>query len=517
MSAAVRYDQFDGTALADRADRRRHLKSVVRELKRRQPPTDLHDKQRVAFHSSATEILYGGAAGGGKSHLFRRAALSWCKWIRGLNVYIFRREFSDLYKNHMEGPSGFPVLLADEIARGDARIVWGKNQIRFKNGPNGSWDGGSVIHLCHCQHEKDVYGYQGAEIHVLFIDELTQWSRMMYTFLRSRVRLGGLKVPAWLKHLFPRIMAGTNPGGVGHNWVKGDFIDVAPPFAITAMPDEEGGMLRQFIPALLKDNPTMLENDPKYLGRIRGLHDPALADAMETGNWDIVSGGMFDDVWRRPMHVVAPFAIPHSWRIDRAFDWGSSKPFSVGWWAESDGTEVVLGDGKTTRSFPRGTLFRIAEWYGWNGKPNEGSKMLAADIAKEIVRREKEWGIIVQPGPADSSIYDTENGNCIADDMKLAGVTWVKADKSPGSRKNGWERLRMLLKNATPAPGERMESAGLFVFAYCTQFIRTMPVLPRDGTKTDDVDTHAEDHIADEVRYRVLAPPAPAVGFSSAW
>lgn len=486
------------TGRAEAAVKRAHLETVVRELQRRQPPPGLHPKQLLAFQSRATEILYGGAAGGGKSYLFRVASIWWCRWVPGLQVYIFRRTFPDLFKNHMEGPQGFPALLAEMIDRGEVRIVWAKNQIRFSTG--------SVIHLCHCQYPKDVYNYQGAEIHVLIIDELTQWAREMYTFLRSRVRLGGLTVPGWLRHLFPRILNGANPGGIGHNWVKADFVDSAPPMGVRQTSDEDGGMLRQFIPALLSDNPTMAENDPKYAGRLRGLHDPALAEAMLTGNWDIIAGGMFDDVWSRQVHVLTPFLIPRSWRLDRSFDWGSSKPFSVGWWAESDGTPATMADGQQ-RTFPRGSLFRVAEWYGCvKGRPNEGLKLLAVDVAKGIVERERRWrqlfGWHVQPGAADTSIYDVTNGNCIADDMKKAGVVWLEADKSPGSRKNGWERMRMLLKNARENP---TEEPGMYVFSGCTDFIRTVPVLPRDERDRDDVDTDAEDHIGDETRYRVLA------------
>lgn len=432
------------------------------------------------------------------SHLMRRAAIRWCQWIPDLQVYLFRREFSDLYKNHMEGPSGFPALLGEMMQRGEARIVWSKNQIRFANG--------SVIHLCHCQHDKDVYGYQGAEIHVLMIDELTQWARGMYTFLRSRVRLGALKIPTWLKGLFPRCLLGANPGGIGHNWVKADFIDIAPALEIVAMPSAEGGMNRQFIPARLEDNPTMTANDPDYESKLEGIGSPELARAMRLGDWDIVAGGFFDDLWMRDVHVVKPFPLPTSWRLNRSFDWGSSKPFSVGWWAESDGSDVKLPNGTTLRTV-RGDLFHIAEWYGWNGTPNEGSKMLAVDIAKGIAQRERQWrqslGWVVHPGPADTAIWTNENGMCIADDMKKAGVTWTEADKSPGSRANGWERIRMLLKQAyAPASGPR-ESPGLFVFDNCTHFIRTVPVLPRDPHKTDDIDTKAEDHAADMARYRI--------------
>src|SRR6266436_2494960 len=122
-------------------------------------PFYLHPKQRVAYTSTATEILFGGAAGPGKSHLLRVAAIKWCLDIPGLQVYLFRRTHPDLMKNHMEGPGGFPVLMADFIARKQARINYGEGYIAFNNR--------SKIFLCHCQYEQDVYKYKGAEIHVL--------------------------------------------------------------------------------------------------------------------------------------------------------------------------------------------------------------------------------------------------------------------------------------------------------------------------------------------------------------
>jgi hypothetical protein len=454
----------------------------------------LHRKQGIAFRSRATEILYGGAAGGGKSHLMRVAAIAWCVAVPGLQVYLFRRTYPDLFKNHMTGPGSFPVLLADWILHGVAWIDWGKMQVRLRNG--------SCIHLCHCQHEKDVYHYQGAEIHVLLIDELTQWSSDMYRFLRSRLRLGGLKIPPAFQGLFPRALLGANPGGIGHNWVKASFVTIAAALAITRVAKDEGGMLRQFIPALLEDNPTLLDNDPDYESKLEGLGSAALVRAMRLGDWDIVEGGFFDDLWDKRVHVIKPFLIPRCWRIDRSFDWGSSKPFSVGWWAESDGTTAPNG-----KKYPRGTLFRIDELYGWDGKrPNVGTKQLASDVAKAIKAKEKAWrtalGYVVHPGPADPSIYAVEDGHSIADSMAKAGVTWVEGDNTPGSRKTGWERMRELMSAATKKP---MEEPGLFVFETCLQFVRTVPVLPRDQHNPEDIDTKAEDHTADEARYRVLA------------
>lgn len=455
----------------------------------------LHPKQSIAFATPATEVLFGGAAGGGKSHLLRVIAIALAFDVPGVQVYLFRRKFPDLYKNHMEGPTSFRELLSPWLKQRRVRINDSKHVIRFDNG--------STIHLCHCQHEKDVYSYQGAEIHVLLIDEITHLTETMYRYLRSRVRVVSIDVPKRWARKIPMIIASGNPGGVGHTWVKASWIDLAPPFALRWMKASEGGLRRQFIPAVLDDNPTLIEADPTYESRLESLGNPSLVRAMRYGDWDIVAGGMFDDVWDPARHIVKPFIIPMSWYIDRSFDWGSSKPFSVGWWAESDGSEVELHDG-TIRSWPRGTLFRFAELYGWNGKANEGIRWSAAHIARKIIEVEEQLRLRgrVRPGPADSSIYDVENGQCIADDMARMQVLWTRANKGPGSRKNGFQLMRDRLRASLASP---IEEAGLFVFENCRHFIRTVPVLPRDEREPDDVDTKSEDHVADETRYRILA------------
>jgi hypothetical protein len=138
--------------------------------------------------------------------------------------------------------------------------------------------------------------------------------------------------------------------------------------------------------------------------------------------------------------------------------------------------------------------------YGWTGKADEGTRELAVEVARKIKAYDTGNGHKVHPGPADTMIFDTENGTCIADDMGRLGVGWTRADKRPGSRINGWEIMRKRLKNCITGEGP-----GLYVFNTCRQFIRTVPVLPRDEMKGDDIDTEAEDHVADETRYRILA------------
>lgn len=440
------------------------------------------------------------------SYLMRVALIIWCSEIKNLNCFLFRRKFPDLWKNHMEGPHGFPTLLAEWIENKWVSINYSKNIIEFNLT-------GSKIFLSHCQHPKDVYNYQGAEIHVLAIDELTLFEEDMYRFLRGRVRMSGVDLPPQYKGTFPKILCGSNPGNIGHNWVKAAFVDFAPEYMYKRAPRSEGGLIRQYIPAKLDDNPALKNDDPDYLVRLEGLGHPELIKAMRDGSWDIVAGGMFDDLWSqdKDAHVIEPFDIPKSWYIDRSFDWGSSAPFSVGWWAESDGTEAIMKDG-TKRVWPAGTLFRIGEWYGWNGKPNHGLNMIATEVARGIIEREQAMGIHhrVKPGPADSAIFNNVDGKSfsIGDEMRNVGVKWLKSDKSSGSRVIGWELMRMRLKANLSSP---MEQPGLICFNTCIHgYIRTIPVAPRLERNPEDIDTSCEDHVYDEVRYKVLSK-RPAV------
>jgi len=458
---------------------------------------ELQPKQSEAFITHATEILYGGAAGGGKSHTMRVSSIFWCLAIPGLQVYLFRRKMPDLIKNHFEGPTSFPVMLGPLMRRKQARFIQSGSDPRI------AFSNGSAIHLCHCQHEKDMYNYQGAEMHVLMIDELTMFTETIYRFLRNRVRMTNLEIPAQFIGHFPKILTGSNPGNVGHTWVKAMFITSAPFGRVWRTPSDEGGMLRQYIPARLDDNQKLKEADPGYEDRLSGLGSPALVKAMRDGNWDIVAGGALDDVWDHDTHVLKPFDIPFGWRIDRSFDWGSSHPFSVGWWAESDGN--ALPDG---RQWPKGTLFRVREWYGWNGKANQGCKMVSEEIAKGIVEREAEfgWHGRVRPGPADSQIFAVQDGKSIAEKMSVAvGIPlFYPCDKGPGSRVNGLDLLRTYFKSSLSLrDGMPMESPGIFFFDCCEHAIRTVPVVPRDIRRPDDVDTESEDHPYDDIRYRV--------------
>lgn len=424
--------------------------------------------------------------------------------VPNIQVYLFRRNFSDLWKNHMEGPSGFIALLDPLVKAKKVKINGSDNEISFWNN--------AKIYLCHCQHEKDRFKYQGAEIHILFIDELTHFSDVIYRFLRNRVRLGALKIPQHARDLFsnrfPLIFCGSNPGGVGHGWVKRTFIDAAPSGTSWRVSKEEGGMLRQYIPAKLTDNPIMAITDPDYADRLSGLGSPELVKAMLEGSWDIVAGGAFDDLWDTSKLIVPRFTVPPHWAVERSFDWGSTHPFSVGWWAESPGEEVVLKDG-SSRYFERGSLIRVAEWYGTKEiGTNTGLKLSARAVADGILEREEllvSGGWVSdrpRPGPADNQIRNVNEteSDSIEKKMNDAGVFWLDSDKKAGSRINGLQLMRDRMEASVKGTG-----AGIYFMQNCRAAISILPILIRDENNPEDISGDQEDHVWDEIRYEVLS------------
>lgn len=443
---------------------------------------ELQPKQGLALETPATEMLFGGAAGGGKSYYMRVSAVRWCVEVPGIQVYLFRRTLPDLRDNHLRGPTSFHAMLADHIKSGHVKYRAVENEFVFWNG--------SILHLCYCDSENDVEKYRGAEIHVLMMDELTHFSEYQYRFLRSRVRLAGLKVPEKYKGRLPRIEAASNPGSVGHAWVKSAFISPKEPMQIWKTPSEEGGMLRQFIPAKLEDNPHLTQDDPMYADRLRGLGANDLVRAMLDGDWDIVAGQAFEKL-NRKTHCLRPFNPPSDWLVFGSFDWGSSKPFSFGLWCVANGNP--LPDGTLIR---RGAMVRFREWYGWNGKANEGLRMEVTEVAKGI--KERCAGLKISYISADPSCWKVDGGPSHAETFMRNGVILRKADNS---RHVGYQAVRSRIAGDEEGPM-------LFATENChAGFWRTMPDLVMDEHDAEDVDTDQEDHCFDDVRYACMSRP----------
>lgn len=463
--------------------------------------------------TSVFEVLYEGTRGGGKTDCL---LMSFCMHVgkgfgAGWKGILFRQTYKQLSDIITKTKKWIPQIWP-EAKFNHSEHTW-------------TWPTGEQLLLRRFDKPDDYWDYHGHEYPWIAWEELCNWAtdegyRRMFSCCRS-------STPG-----MPRmIRATTNPYGPGHNWVKARWR--LPSFRMRPIRDavdEEGRKEppRLAINSHIRENRALLEQDPEYIDRVAAsARNKAEKAAWLDGSWDIVAGGMFDDVFQPDYNVIKPFEIPHEWRITRSFDWGSSKPFSVGWWAIANGEDVHIGDNKWV-STVKGDLFRIKEWYGWTGKPNEGLHMTASEIAAGIIEREIRMGwrkphetwCRVKGGVADSQIFSVENGNSIAVDMKVKqrmddgykypGIQWESADKRPGSRIAGWDLMRRRLRGAHPGKFGPREERGLFIFDDQHQWLRCVPVLPRDDKNMDDVNTDAEDHNADETRYMVRAAGAHA-------
>jgi hypothetical protein len=249
---------------------------------------------------------------------------------------------------------------------------------------------------------------------------------------------------------------------------------------------------RMFIPARLTDNPRLLARDPLYVARLQQTGSAELVKAWLEGDWNIVQGAFFDKWSSR--NIIRPFPVPRFWNRLRSFDWGYAAPFSVGWWAiASDDYEHEAG------LLPRGALIRYREWYGRDPATRAGLRLEAEAVAGGILERDRDETI--NGGVADPSIFSENGGPSISERMRRVGVWFRAADNTRVGKAGalaGWDQMRARIVG----DGERPM---LYVFDTCRDFIRTVPVLQHDPQRLEDLDTGAEDHIADETRYACLA------------
>jgi hypothetical protein len=439
------------------------------------------------------EVLYHGTRGPGKTDA---GLMDFAKDVgQGYGAawhgIVFRKTYKDL-KDVIERSHEYFLNLFPGAKYNDNDHQW-----KFPDG--------EYLLFRYLDKPKDYNNYHGWQIPWMLFEELCSWhTSELYLKMQSCSRS---KHPDVAPRV--RVRATANPLGPGHEWVKKRFqLGGSNHTRII----DDNGLTRAAIFGFLAENRILLKSDPGYPQKIINSckGNPIYLKAWIGGSWDVTAGGMFDDLWDPEVHVVDRFDVPASWRIDRSFDWGSSHPFSVGWWAESDGSDYVDHAGRVHATV-RGDLFRIAEWYGCQpDESNVGLKLLSHQIAEGVIERELAMGIHDRciPGPADPSIFTEEDGRSYATAMsqlvrirgtQYKGPTFTRADNS---RVTGWERVRALLGNAKPGAEGMREHAGLFVTRNCLKFQELFPGTQRDQVDIDDVDSETEDHLQDEVRYR---------------
>ncbi|MBM9467253.1 terminase large subunit domain-containing protein [Nakamurella leprariae] len=425
----------------------------------------------------AKELLYGGAAGGGKTEFLIAAAVFLALRIPGSASIIFRRTFPDLKRTII------PRMLA-KIPKTVATYHHTDHTWTFKNG--------STIELAYLRKETDVLNYQGAEYQLIIFDELTQFTEFQFDYMATRARAAGAVLALMqAAGVSSRIIGTTNPGGPGHHWVKARFVDPAPwgaTFTVPPTKDQPKPRTRRFIPAKLADNPHM---DPSYEDTLDAIPDPDLRRALRDGDWDVLQGVRFKQ-WRRALHVVDAGMIDLP-LVDYprivAVDWGIDAPWCALWMGLlPDGLVYVYRElyqaGLTSEEQCRAILAAEAEGERAEGRPLP----LIMDPAM--------WARQHTSGSEKPLDPDTPPpGSVAATYRRFFGPSMRKANNS---RIDGWAAIDELLRV------RRDGLPRLLVSELCPNLIRTLPALPRSTKRPEDVDTDAEDHAPDALRYGVM-------------
>lgn len=452
------------------------------------------------------ETLFGGARGGGKSD----GVLG--EWAVHANTYgvnaiglCVRRERTQLTEliersKRLYRPLGASFNEVDKM--------W-----RFKNGAR--------LRFAYLENDKDAENYQGHSYTRVYIEEMGTFPDKAPILKLMATLRSGAGVPC-------RFIATANPGGPGHSWIKQRYIDPAPmglkilnsewenPFTGEKLIKE-----RVFIPSKVLDN--VYTNTPEYIGNLYLAGDDQLVQAWLMGDWNVILGAYFHE-WDVTKHVIKQFKIPKEWTRFMSMDWGSYRPFCVGWYAVVP-DDVVFGFetkayGRFTNqqiTLPKGALIKYREWYGAAKDkdgltiPNIGTKLTVEEVAKGICQREQyeprnERGrsnITYRVG--DPKMKSEDGGPSMFERMSLHPyyLNMQKADNKrvgAAGALGGWDIMRQRLRGEDGRPM-------IYFMDCCTESIRTIPLLQRSETKPEDADTEGEDHAADETRYACMSRP----------
>ena len=410
--------------------------------------------KQILFHKAkADEVLYGGAAGGGKTEAILWDAIVFCLSKKDIKAAIFRRTFPELEKSLI-------LRFLQNVPRGWYKYNQQQRRVSF-------YKTNSILEFNHCQYEKDVFAYQSAEYDRIYFDELTHFSEFIYTYLRSRLR-------TTRKDVHPQIKSASNPGGIGHVWVQHLFIADAIPNKVMKRKLEQGLVSTQFIPARVFDNKYIIENDPKYVERLLALPESQRKSLLD-GDWNVFEGQFFKE-WRDDIHVVKPFKIPSSWIRFRAFDWGYRNPSCMVWMAIDQDKKIYV----------------YRELYVTKKTDIEITSMV-----KKLSKGEKIRYTIADPSLWSVTQY--EKGESLALRFAKLGVPLIKGDNN---RLSGASTFHSYLK-----VNEKDNKPSLMFFNTCKACIRTIPALIHDDKRPEDVNTDGDDHAYDAVRYGLMAHP----------
>jgi len=400
-------------------------------------------KQKQFIDADSDEVLFGGGAGGGKSYAQVIDALVYAVKYPGSKQLILRRTYPELDKSIIRTTL---ALYPKEIYR------------YISSSHTGLFTNGSVIDFGYCDSETDVYRYQSSEFDVIRFDELTHFTKEMYIYLISRLR-GVNGYPKQMKST-------TNPGGIGHKWVKERFIDVGQPNTVHSF----NGQTRIFIPSLVSDNSFLMEKDKSYLKRLENLSEKD-RKALLHGQWDIFEGQYFSE-WSRDIHVIQPFEIPPHWKKYAAMDYGLDM-LAVYFIAVDDA----------------GNAYVYNEIY----QPN-----LIISSAAELIKSRMTQPCQAFYAPPDLWNRLQDSGSSVAAIFAQHGILLTK---SVNDRQTGWYAVKEYLYIGQDEMGK--PTARLKIFSNCLNLIRTLPALVHNAKNVNDVSgtPHEYTHGPDALRY----------------
>lgn len=359
--------------------------------------------------------------------------------------------------------------------------------------PSKGYGIGPTIKLSHMQHENDKYNHQGAEYQFLGFDEATQFSKTQYLYLHSRARTLDPSMD-------PIVRATTNPGGVGHVWVKERFVTIGP--WGKRYVDPVTGLDRCFIPGRLTDNPSLLESDPLYIQKLMLLPENEQAMLID-GSWDTFEGQAFPEL-STEVHQY-DYELPPEWEYFRTADWGHSKPYCILWWAHDFD----------------GNLYVYDELYGNKSDEdtNIGAKQTAIEVARLIHDKEREMRVKVKDGPGCREMWarrkskkDGLKGPTVQEEFADEKIVFLRPDHDRIQGKHQvHNRLRIDGQVIDIKTGELLEdgSPSLYIHKRCKHLWRTLPELPLSETNPEDVDDRegVEDHAYESLRLGLMSRP----------
>ena len=394
-------------------------------------------------------VLYGGAAGGGKSYFIRHYPIKFLiehcfhkLGLRGVRVGIFCENYPALHDRHINRiPYEFPSFLGEYKAQQHEFVL---NEAH----------GGGVIAF---RNLDDPSKYMSSEFALIAVDEITKNDKETFDFLRMRKRWPGVSKT--------KFIAGTNPGGIGHNWVRKLWID-------NIFDDNEKEKDQfYFLQAKASDNKYLDEN---YFRTLDSL-DEKLRKAYRDGNWDIFSGQYFSE-WDKSKHVVPGFPIPEGWKKFRAYDHGFRAPACCLWGA-------LDYDGQLW-------IYRELYQSGWN----------VEQLAKEIIRlsgdEQYDYSVADPSIFSNTGMIDKRGGSTIAESFANNGVIFIPASNR---RIDGWNLVHQYLY------WDEKTFPRLFFFKNCFNSTQTIPTLIHDENKKEDLDSKGVDHAADATRYMIMS------------